>query len=520
MIRALSLAVLLSLLILAGWAVAGRKQDAGPDAPGGRFSSLSFAPFRAGQSPLRDRFPTEAEAEADMALIAPVTRAVRSYAAIEGPYDAAALAQRHGLTLWQGIWLGADRARNQLEIARGIALARAYPDTITRVVVGNEVLLRRDLPPAELIAAIDQVRAAVKQPVAYADVWEFWEEFPEIARHVDIILVHLLPYWEDVPTGIDAAIAHVDAVFSRMQALFPGKRIGIGETGWPSEGRARRDAVPSRVNETRFLRAFMALSARRGFDYNFIEAFDQEWKYASEGRVGAAWGIFDSARQLKIPPQGDVSNLPQWPGYAALSVAAGLALAAWGGFGVAAVLLGMGLGLGLGVAAADTLPFLFNGHVRLAAAANLGGQALLAALAMRAAGPPALHGVASLRALQNPAGLALRRGQQLSDLFFVFLCAAAIDQALLACDSRYRDFPFGAFAVPLVLAAWRLARGAGGLTPDPAERLVGAALLVFALISQAVEGRLNHQAMLWNACALVLAASCLLRPASARARGH
>ena len=147
-------------------------------------------------------------------------------------------------------------------MARGIAIANQNPDTVVRVIVGNEVLLRRDLPPAELIADIDRVKKAVHQPVAYADVWDFWKQFPEIAPHVDVMLIHLLPYWEDTPTGIDHAVAHVDDAYHEMKRLFPGKQIAIGETGWPSRGRERADAVPGRVNEARFLRAFLTLAGR------------------------------------------------------------------------------------------------------------------------------------------------------------------------------------------------------------------------------------------------------------------
>ena len=277
-----------------------------------QFNAVSFAPFRAGQSPLTDTFPTPAQAEADVALLAGHVRALRTYAANEGQYDVAALAQRHGLKLWQGIWLGADRASNAREIARGIALARAYPDTVERVVVGNEVLLRRDLPAAELIAAIDQVRAAVRQPVTYADVWEFWEQFPEVAAHVDIVTIHLLPYWEDVPTGIAQAVAHVGDVYARMARLFPGKRIAIGETGWPSRGRWRADAAPSVVNEALFLRRFIALAHEKGFDYNVIEAFDQGWKYQNEGIIGANWGLWTADRVPKFPLNGPVVENPHW----------------------------------------------------------------------------------------------------------------------------------------------------------------------------------------------------------------
>jgi len=319
------LALLCALTVL-GWWLPNRPQNPDAGVRIEKFNSLSYAPYRPGQSPLADRFATAAEVDEDLGLLAPRTRAIRTYAAIEGPYDLPALAQKHGLKVWQGIWLGGDRARNQLEMARAIEMAHRYPDTIERVTVGNEVLLRRDLPVAELIADIDHVRAAVKQPVAYADVSDFWDQFPQVAPHVDIVLIHLLPYWEDVPTGIDHAVATVGAVYQHFVRLFPGRKIAIGETGWPSRGRQRRDALPSRINEARFLRDFIALSQASHFDYNFIEAFDQDWKYESEGIVGANWGILSADRSAKIPTSGPLREDPLWARHAAFSITCALIL--------------------------------------------------------------------------------------------------------------------------------------------------------------------------------------------------
>ena len=72
------------------------------------------------------------------------------------------------------------------------------------------------------------------------------------------------------------------------RAFTDGRPIAIGEIGWPSRGRWREDAAPSRVNQAVFIREFITLSREMGFDYNLIEAFDQVWKYKSEGTVGAA----------------------------------------------------------------------------------------------------------------------------------------------------------------------------------------------------------------------------------------
>lgn len=531
--RAAPLLVLLSALTVLGWWWPNRAQDPVPGAHAQKFNSLSYEGYRPGESPLLDRFPTEAEVDQDLSLLAPITRAIRTYAAIEGRYDIAAVAQRHGLKLWQGIWLGGDRAKNALEMARAIDLAHRFPDTIERVVVGNEVLLRRDLPPDELIADIDHVRAAIHQPVAYADVSDFWDQFPRVAPHVDVVLIHLLPYWEDVPTGIGHAVATVGAVYDHFATLFPGKRVAIGEAGWPSRGRQRRDAVPSRINQARFLRGFMALAAEKRFDYNFIEAFDQVWKYQSEGVMGANWGLFAADRTEKIPPAGPLNEDPLWRHHAAFSVLCGLiltalALACGTPDPAQAALLGMTLGAALGVAQADAAPVLYDVHVRLAAIANLGGQSLLAALMMlRLAGAvgtqPFRTGAQTtarmlgLLRLRRPAWPGL-----FEDLYFVFVWAAGVDQMLLVFDPRYRVFPVASYAVPLVATLLRIAqrdlpRGTG----KREEVLLALTLSAGAIASAVQEGGLNGQSLAWNACALLLTTplwTSLISPAWRRPR--
>jgi exo-beta-1,3-glucanase (GH17 family) len=531
----LVLLALLAPLVMLAWYLPNRPVDPAGGNAGEKFSSLSFGAYRPWESPLTNRFPTQAEADADMALLAHEANAVRTYAAREGDLNTAALAQAHGVKLWQGIWLSANRADNDREIARGIALCNQYPDTITRVVVGNEVLLRRDLPPTELIADIDRVRHAVKQPVAYADVWNFWLQFPEVAPHVDVMLIHLLPYWEDVPTGIDGAVQYVGRVYQRLQTAFPGKQIAIGETGWPSRGRQRADAVPSRVNELRFLREFLALSHSEHFDYNFIEAFDQVWKYHSEGVVGANWGIFSAARHVKMPLAGPVENDPDWRAHGGLSIGFGLALSLLGlalaprasAARVAALCVcGMALGTALGFATAAINETLYDIHLQIAGAVNFLGQAALAVLAMlRLAefthATPSRTGADTTDAVR---ALILRgRMPPLPGLFedvgFLFAWTAAVLQMLLLFDPRYREFPLSTFAVPLLVVLGRTVFGDFTRAPGGREEILVAATLVVGAIGSAIqEGPLNGQSLVWNTAALILAVPLLCRilPATQR----
>ena len=310
----------LTLLILFNglffWAT-NLPQDVGADVPAGKLSSLSFAPFRVGQGPMDAIFPSAEELDEDLALMGQVTHNIRTYASAEGSMPLIPdLAKKHGLTMLQGAWLGALKADNDVEIAELIRSANEHPDVVKRVLVGNEVLLRGDLKPDELINYIRQVKSAVKQPVSYADVWSMYMKYPQLIKEVDFITIHILPYWEDEPIPVENAPAHVERIVNQVQqeanTLAPRKSILIGESGWPSEGKQRGRSIPSVVNEARFIRDFIAVANKNGFDYNIVEAFNQPWKAAFEGIIGANWGLYDSDRKQMFPLTGNVQENPAW----------------------------------------------------------------------------------------------------------------------------------------------------------------------------------------------------------------
>ncbi len=296
------------------------------------FASVSFAPFRRGESPLTHDYPTPAEIESDLASLQGVARGVRTYTSREGLQIVPELAGRYGLEVTQSAWLGRKLDANAAEADALIAQANRYPDTIKRVIVGNEVLLREDLTVPQLIGYLRKVRGSIKQPVSYADVWAFWLKHPELADEVDYITVHILPYWEDEPIGVEDAAKHLVMVYKMVQAAFPGKPILIGESGWPTRGRSRGPASATRVNGARFVRMLAQVAKENGFDYNVVEAFDQPWKAEMEGTVGANWGVVDGRRAVKFRMSGPVQENPGWPwqaGAAALLGAIGSGCVAW-----------------------------------------------------------------------------------------------------------------------------------------------------------------------------------------------
>jgi len=308
------------------WLGAPARLPPSPLAGGGKLACVSYAPFRAGQDPLVETTHADAaQIDEDLALLSKYTNCIRTYSTENGLDQIPAIAERHGLKVMQGLWLSNKAEKNRRQVDIVVALAKAFPNTIRAVIVGNEVLLRGDLSVGDLETTIRTVKAQVSMPVTYADVWEFWLRNRDLQGAVDFVTIHILPYWEDFPLPATVAAAHVDAIRKQVAAAIPNKEIFIGEVGWPSGGRMREAALPSPANQARVISETMTLAQRENFRVNVIEAFNQPWKRWLEGATGGYWGIFDRATGApKFAFSGIVSDHPQW----LLQALAGMLLAA------------------------------------------------------------------------------------------------------------------------------------------------------------------------------------------------
>jgi glucan 1,3-beta-glucosidase len=276
---------------------------------------------------------TPAEIEEDLRLLATVSGCVRTYGLDHGLEAVPAIARQLGLRVVLGAWIGRDARANDTQLTRALALAHEHRDVIDTLIVGNEVLLRRELAPEALAALLARAKRESPVPVAYADVWEFWLRFGAVLRpHVDRVAVHVLPYWEDEPVGIDAAVAHVHAVAARVRRAFDPLPVWVAETGWPAEGRQRGPARPGAIEQARFVRELLAAERAPGatpLQFNLIEGFDQPWKRALEGAMGGYWGVFDAQGRQRVALTGALAlphDAKRWGWAAAAGAFAGAAL--------------------------------------------------------------------------------------------------------------------------------------------------------------------------------------------------
>ena len=318
-IPSLIIAAVFATLTFAVWALLNRPTRE-PPWPA-RIQGFAFSPFRANEDPTTFKMPTDAEIDADLALLEGKVNAVRTYSVGATLADVPELAERHGINVALGAWLDSHLDKNEEQLKTAIDLAGTHQNVV-RVVVGNEVLLRGDLTLEELEKYLERARAAIGQPVGTAETWHTWLAHPELAQHVDYIGVHLLPYWEGVP--VDAAVAYSFTQLKRLQQTFPHKPIVIAEIGWPSRGRTRESAVASEANEALFLRRFLNRAEREQIKYYVMEAFDQPWKAYQEGAVGSYWGVYDVNRQPKFAFTAPIVRVPEWHILAAISVAVAL----------------------------------------------------------------------------------------------------------------------------------------------------------------------------------------------------
>lgn len=483
-----------------------------PDAPSARIACVSYAPFRKpGETPLDPQaFVSPERIDADLRALSERFDCVRTYSQGFGLNAVPEIAQKYGMKVLMGIWLGRDLKLNEREVTMGIATAKAHPDVIRGVIVGNEVLLRGEQSPQALTAYITRVRDALHDthvPVTYADVWEFWLRYPQMADSVDYLTIHILPYWEDEPVPPQDAIRHVADVYAQMKARFAGREVMIGETGWPSEGRPRRQASASLVNEARYLREFLVYAGSVDMPYNVIEAFDQPWKRDQEGTVGGYWGIFDVDARPKFGMQGPVVEEPNWivgwyagAAGAALFLLAGLWRRELGNARSRIALVLAGFAAAMSIAwqgrrmiydCRNAMEWVFTGLLCV--------LSLLTAIYLARRIAARLAGTA-------PIQLPDRRWR------FGWMFGLAFYGLLLVFDGRYRDFPLGLFWPPAVgffIAA--LMESAGHcVVPSIEERFMACLLPLLAAVVVAQEIGLNPTTWLWLAVNLASAGAVMI----------
>lgn len=309
------------------------------------FFSRKAVAYSGYRGPDHDTPPTEAEVLQDLRLLVQGGYGlIRMFGADD--FDTGVVLRTirsHGLDLKMqlGIWIAGPRAThdaaNQAQIAKGIALAKAYPEVILGVSVGNETMVDWSLhiPAADMAGYLEAVRDQVAQPVTTDDNWAVFAndggkyDPARIYPLLDYVSLHTYPLldsvyipgfteWkhEELPEDRRAA-AMMDTMIGKARADFAAVKatmdrlgfghlpITIGETGWKAFGPQADRIHP--VNQKMYLDRLAAWKdgPRQIF---WFEAFDEPWKGDDDG-----WGLFDVNRKARCAVRA-LYPQPLWDG--------------------------------------------------------------------------------------------------------------------------------------------------------------------------------------------------------------
>lgn len=289
------------------WAFYNRPVDV-PDWPE-QIAGYSFSPFYHNEDPADNVYPTEQEIRKDLELVSKQTSNIRTYSVKGTLADIPHLADGYGLRVTLGVWISNDEAANQQEIEKAIQLANDNR-SVVRITIGNEALFREEVTVEQMTQYLDYVRSKVKIPVTISEQWHIWLKNPELAKHVDLIAAHILPYWEGQSS--EDALPYVFEKAKLLKDTFRDKPLLLSEVGWPSRGRMKGEAEATPAEQAIYLRKLVNRLNNEGYSYFVIEAFDQTWKTMDEGSVGAYWGVYDVDRNPKFNFKGSVVAIPEW----------------------------------------------------------------------------------------------------------------------------------------------------------------------------------------------------------------
>lgn len=255
---------------------------------------LCFSPYLPHQAP-GDIIQAD-QVEQRLDRIRPWVKWIRSFSCTDGNELIPAIAAAKGLETMVGVWLGDDRELNERELANGIAVAQAGHASI--LAVGNEVLLRGDLTEDELLDYLARAKASVPDvPVGYVDAYFEFVDHPRITAACDVLLANCYPFWEGCPAPY--ALLYMKDMYQRVARIAGGKRVIVSETGWPTIGKATGGAEPSYENALKYFIDTCRWAHEDEIEMFYFSAFDEPWKVAAEGDVGAYWGLLDKDGQPK-----------------------------------------------------------------------------------------------------------------------------------------------------------------------------------------------------------------------------
>jgi glycoside/pentoside/hexuronide:cation symporter, GPH family len=256
---------------------------------------ICFTVFTGDQNP-GDQI-TEEQIVKRLGVLKGHTEWIRVFSSTNGYELIPSIAKEMGFKVLMGAWIGKDKEQNDKEVQSLIQLIRQ--GVVDIAAVGNEVLFRGDQDEAALINYINQVKKQSNGvPVGCVDIYGELINHPTLLAACDKVLINGYPFWEGA--YIEHAGVYLQEMYNKVKAVANGKKIIITETGWPSDGQAVGEAVPSKENQMLYYLEAQLWAKQAGVKLFYFSSFDEAWKMHFEGWAGTSWGLWDENENFKF----------------------------------------------------------------------------------------------------------------------------------------------------------------------------------------------------------------------------
>jgi len=218
------------------------------------------------------------------------------------------------LKVWLGVWQDTNTTTNARQLAEMYSILSTYgTSSFVGVIVGNEILYRKDMTETQLGTLLTEVRSnftslGYNLSVATSDLGDNWTA--DLASKSDYVMSNVHPFFSGV--NVDDAAAWTWNFWQTYDYNLKAdlSKNLISETGWPSAGgmdcgdasSCTNGSVAGVQEMTDFMSDWVCSALNNGTNYFWFEAFDEPWKimYDTPGKDWEdKWGLMDVNRNLK-----------------------------------------------------------------------------------------------------------------------------------------------------------------------------------------------------------------------------
>ncbi|KAI0839360.1 glycoside hydrolase family 17 protein [Hypoxylon sp. FL0890] len=286
------------------------------------FPGVDYTPINVQYPDCLQNPPSQNNVTRDVAVLSQLTNTIRLYGTDCNQTEMTIHALKQlkledDIKIWLGVWQDNNDTTNERQLSRMWNILDEYgADPFKGLIIGNEILFRKQMTADELGKLLDSVRSNLTThnwnlPVATSDLGDNWNS--QLAQISDYIMGNVHPFFAGV-NAKEAASWTWSFWHNKAASFFKtdNEKNVISEIGWPTQGGTDcgdasvtdcPDGSVAGIDELNTLMEnWVCQALENGTNYFWFEMFDEPWKisFDTPGEEWEDhWGLMDVNRNLK-----------------------------------------------------------------------------------------------------------------------------------------------------------------------------------------------------------------------------